>query len=103
MPDDGDVNAALRTLERLTPAHVRRGRPAMMHNAVQSEHGPETATTDAFVQGTLTDKGVCCSFCGKSHNEVEKLISNPSGTARICDESIAVCGSILKDEASREL
>jgi hypothetical protein len=98
MPDDGDVNAALRTLEKLTPAHVRRGRPAMTHNAMQSEQGQENASSNAFEKGVSTDKGLCFSFCFKSHAVVKKLISNPSGTARICDECLAVW--ILKDETA---
>ena len=40
-----------------------------------------------------------CSFCNKTQDEVDKLISNPPGTlsrAYICSECIAVCNSILK-------
>ena len=38
-----------------------------------------------------------CSFCHKSQSDVAKLISNPSGTARICDECIKTCHFILED------
>ena len=36
-----------------------------------------------------------CSFCGKSHLEVRKLISGP--TAYICDECVRLCVDILID------
>ena len=41
-----------------------------------------------------------CSFCQKSQNKVEKLISSPSDYPRayICDECIGVCASILADD-----
>jgi ATP-dependent Clp protease ATP-binding subunit ClpX len=37
-----------------------------------------------------------CSFCGKSHSEVKKLIAGPA--VYICDECIQVCSSILEKE-----
>jgi len=37
-----------------------------------------------------------CSFCGKSHNEVKKLIAGPG--VYICNECVDVCGSILEKE-----
>ena len=41
-----------------------------------------------------------CSFCHKSERDVGKLISGPSdyGPAYICNECIAVCSSILRDD-----
>ena len=36
-----------------------------------------------------------CSFCGKSHFEVRKLISGP--TVFICDECVRLCVDILID------
>lgn len=47
------------------------------------------------------DKGLRCSFCNKSQDVVGKLISSPSDYPRayICDECIAVCNSILDDDA----
>ena len=41
-----------------------------------------------------------CTFCGKSENEVQKLISGPEGIF-ICDECVGVCNSILDDELGR--
>ncbi|MDB4429746.1 ATP-dependent Clp protease ATP-binding subunit ClpX [Akkermansiaceae bacterium] len=37
-----------------------------------------------------------CSFCGKSHSEVKKLIAGPG--VYICNECIDVCSTILKKE-----
>src|SRR5881296_1625274 len=37
-----------------------------------------------------------CSFCGKTHGEVRKLIAGPGGF--ICDNCITVCKSILDKE-----
>ncbi|MCD8300052.1 MAG: ATP-dependent Clp protease ATP-binding subunit ClpX, partial [Clostridiales bacterium] len=43
------------------------------------------------------DDRIRCSFCGKTQDQVEKLISGPNG-AFICDECIEVCNEILEDE-----
>jgi ATP-dependent Clp protease ATP-binding subunit ClpX len=42
-----------------------------------------------------------CSFCGKSHAEVKKLIAGPG--VYICDNCIGVCKSILDKEAQQEV
>jgi ATP-dependent Clp protease ATP-binding subunit ClpX len=41
-----------------------------------------------------------CSFCGKSHAEVKKLIAGPG--VYICDNCIHVCKNILDKEASAD-
>ncbi len=41
-----------------------------------------------------------CSFCGKSHSEVRKLIAGPG--VYICNECIEVCSAILDNELSDE-
>ena len=38
-------------------------------------------------------KTLRCSFCGKPHAEVEKLITGPN--VAICDECIGACAEIL--------
>jgi ATP-dependent Clp protease ATP-binding subunit ClpX len=43
---------------------------------------------------------LCCSFCGKSQREVQKLIAGP--TVYICDECIGLCGNIIDEELERE-
>ena len=41
-------------------------------------------------------KGVKCSFCGKSQENVKKIIAGPG--VYICDECINVCQEIIQDE-----
>ena len=41
-----------------------------------------------------------CSFCGKSQNEVKKLIAGPG--VYICDECIDLCTDIIEEEKERE-
>jgi ATP-dependent Clp protease ATP-binding subunit ClpX len=38
-----------------------------------------------------------CSFCGKSHNEVRKMIAGPAGV-HICDSCVTVCKTIIDRE-----
>lgn len=42
-------------------------------------------------------KTLYCSFCGKSQNEVKKLIAGPS--VFVCDECIELCNDIIREEA----
>ena len=50
-----------------------------------------------------TDEALHCSFCHKTQEQVEKLISSPSEFPRsyICNECVSVCQQIL-DEEKRE-
>ena len=41
-----------------------------------------------------------CSFCGKSQDEVKKLIAGPS--VYICDECIQLCNEIIAEEYTQE-
>jgi len=41
-------------------------------------------------------KTLYCSFCGKSQDEVEKLIAGPA--VFICNECVTLCADILRDE-----
>jgi len=41
-----------------------------------------------------------CSFCGKSQDEVRKLIAGP--TVYICDECIDLCNDIIAEETDSE-
>lgn len=38
-----------------------------------------------------------CSFCGKSQEQVRKLIAGPNG-AYICDECVDICAEIIEEE-----
>lgn len=42
-----------------------------------------------------------CSFCGKSHNEVRKMIAGPAGVY-ICDSCVDVCKTIIERELGAE-
>src|SRR5438477_2997562 len=41
-----------------------------------------------------------CSFCGKSQNDVRKLIAGPN--VYICDECIQLCNDIIAEEVERD-
>src|SRR6059036_559271 len=47
-----------------------------------------------------TDDTLRCSFCGKSQNEVKKLIAGP--TVYICNECIDICNEIITDNERTE-
>ena len=40
-----------------------------------------------------------CSFCGKTQDEVRKLVAGPS--AYICDECIELCRHIVEEDGTR--
>lgn len=41
-----------------------------------------------------------CSFCGKRHDEVSKLIAGPD--VNICDECVHLCGEIVSEDRARK-
>ena len=43
------------------------------------------------------DEDIRCSFCGKTQDQVRKLIAGPSGTY-ICDECVGICSDIIEEE-----
>jgi len=45
-------------------------------------------------------ESLTCSFCGKSQEEVKKLIAGP--TVYICDECIELCNDIIAEETKLE-
>ena len=47
-------------------------------------------------EGSDDSKLLYCSFCGKSQDEVKKLIAGPS--VFICDECVDLCNDIIKEE-----
>ncbi|MDY0136755.1 MAG: ATP-dependent Clp protease ATP-binding subunit ClpX [Thiomicrospira sp.] len=49
----------------------------------------------------MKDKMLYCSFCGKSQDEVRKLIAGPS--VYICDECVDLCNDILREEFGGEV
>ena len=48
-----------------------------------------------------TDEILRCSFCGKTQNQVNRLIAGPN--VNICDECIERCHSILENEVPQEM
>ena len=42
-----------------------------------------------------------CSFCGKSQNEVQKLIAGPQ--VYICNECIDICNEIIADDSAQDV
>ena len=50
-------------------------------------------------KGNSTGDELLCSFCGKSQDEVKKLIAGPS--VYICDECIQLCNEIVAEEYSQ--
>jgi len=51
--------------------------------------------------GRDDDKLLYCSFCGKSQNEVRKLIAGPP-SVHICDECVELCNDIMQDELKED-
>jgi len=51
---------------------------------------------DKDESGEGTGKILYCSFCGKSQNDVRKLIAGPS--VFICDECVDLCNDIIREE-----
>lgn len=47
--------------------------------------------------GSMNDKVLYCSFCGKSQHEVGKLIAGPS--VFVCDECVELCNDIIREES----
>ena len=43
------------------------------------------------------DTKISCSFCGKTEDQVRKLIAGPDG-AYICDDCVAICSEIIQEE-----
>lgn len=48
------------------------------------------------------DSRVRCSFCGKTEEQVYKLIAGPGG-AYICDECVGICSEIIAEELGEEV
>ena len=47
------------------------------------------------------DKTIRCSFCGKTQEEVERIIAGPG--VYICDECIELCAAIMNEESEEEI
>jgi ATP-dependent Clp protease ATP-binding subunit ClpX len=49
----------------------------------------------------MNENKIRCSFCGKSQEQVRKLIAGPNG-AYICDECVDICSEIIEEEFEEE-
>lgn len=70
--------------------------PAM---ASRPSDSPEAPLVQATHERRLRDKphqSIKCSFCGKSQNQVEKIIAGPG--VFICSECIDLCVEIIEEE-----
>ncbi len=47
--------------------------------------------------GKRSDDKIRCSFCGKSQDQVRKMVAGPSGIY-ICDECVEICNDIVTEE-----
>lgn len=48
----------------------------------------------------IEEKNISCSFCGKTSDEVNRLIAGPN--VYICDECVKLCNDIIEDDFIRE-
>ena len=53
-------------------------------------------TDDKITSAGTSDKKISCSFCGKSQEEVKKLIAGPN--VYICNECVVLCKDILVED-----
>ena len=67
------------------------------------EHGgvPEGGSEMSKIDGGDSKNPLYCSVCGKSQNEVRKLIAGP--TVFICDECVELCMDIIREENKSSL
>ena len=50
----------------------------------------------------IMNKKIRCSFCGKTQDQVRKLIAGPGGIY-ICDECVDICADIIDEEEEQEV
>ena len=50
----------------------------------------------------IVNDNIYCSFCGKSQDEVRKLISGPNGIY-ICDECVDICSEIIDEDMLEDM
>lgn len=48
------------------------------------------------------DGKIRCSFCGKTQDQVERLISGPNNGVFICNECVDICAEIIDEEGLGE-
>src|SRR6201982_1801398 len=83
-------------MARRRPLATGRGQLPRPHYRAKPGHKSTRLETNMARASNLT----MCSFCGKSHAEVRKLIAGPG--VYICDSCINVCKSILDKELNED-
>jgi hypothetical protein len=43
-------------------------------------------------------ESIRCSFCGKRGSEVGKILAGPTPAVAICNECVALCAAIVREE-----
>src|ERR1044072_914526 len=71
---------------------------AIAHREQRRRGAPKELHRENMVR--RADHTLRCSFCGKSQNEVKKLIAGP--TVYICNECIDICNGIISDDQQAE-
>ena len=62
---------------------------------------PRCRLKGEYMAGRNIEDKIRCSFCGKSQEQVRKMIAGPNG-AFICDECVEVCTEIIEEEFEEE-
>ncbi len=74
----------------------------MLRVLAEEEHlvMTEEQTTGAVTETVTAPKKYACSFCGKSQDEVHRLVAGPGGVF-ICDECVSLCNQIFAEEEAK--
>src|SRR3972149_450322 len=74
-----------------------RNRSSRRSPATAEKTGPKAGNTGGrMAKQERRDGHLRCSFCGKSRDEVRKLIAGP--TVYICDECVNLCNDIIAED-----
>lgn len=87
---EGDVEAFRTLLEQ-------RYRNALEILRKKLNQAIDLAMVEMQVKQAIEQINLYCSFCGKSQDEVAKLIAGPA--VYICNECIGICNEILEDDS----
>ena len=49
----------------------------------------------------MSETTVSCSFCGKTQNQVEHLVSNPTGSDFICNDCVKICYDAISEDGGQ--
>ena len=63
---------------------------------------PRCRLKGEYMAGRNIEDKIRCSFCGKTDEQVRKMIAGPDG-AYICDECVGICSEIIEEEVLTEI